>query len=111
MLIRTIKVDSLLDEWVAIFSFILFYHRFFLEASSTNVLVALPVAPVEAAHFFVDAFLSAEVTGNTAAERMEQVVHQVVVVLAFGRALLVLFLSRVNWFGFFLDACFLDLFH
>lgn len=101
VLIRTIKVDSVFDEWVAIFSFILFYLRFFLEASSTNVLVTFPVAPVEAAHFFVDAFLPADVTGDTAAERMEQVVHQVVVVLAFGRALLLLFWSRVfgvKWF-------------
>lgn len=104
MLIRTVKVNSLLDEWVAIFSF-LFYLRFFLEASSTNVVVTFPVASIEAANIFVDAFLAADITGNTAAERMEQVVHQVVVVLAFGRAL------PVNWFCFFLDACFPNLFH
>lgn len=100
MLIRTVQVYSVLDKRHAIlillFFVLILFVKFLLEASSADVLVAFPVASLEATDFFVDAFLSAYVTRNTAAERMEQVVHQIVIVFAFG--LFILFLFRAFCF-------------
>jgi len=79
--VGTLQINSLLDEWHALFSFI----ACVLLTSVADVLVALPLAPLEAICVsLVDFFQTAQVAGNIAAEWVLLVAVQIVVIHASG---------------------------